>query len=384
MRNIILIRYSEIHLKGGNRGFFEKALLKNLRNAVKEFGAKVNKTGSRYVVSEYKPENEEQLCTNIKRVFGVHSYSRAVEFNNNLNDIEEYFKDYKIYTKSFRVTTKRADKSFPLNSQELAIKIGGMIFKNNTAEVNLHNPETEIIIDIRENGKTYISDNKTKAYGGMPVGVSGKGMLMLSGGIDSPVAGFKMASRGMKIDAVHFHSFPYTSEKAKNKVLDLARLMSEYTGRMNVYVVPFTKIQEHIHKYCRPEFMVTIMRRFMMRITEKLALENGGQAIITGESLAQVASQTIEGITSTNSSISTVPVLRPLIASNKEEIMDIARDINTYNTSILPYEDCCTVFLPKNPIIRPKLDKVKAEEAKLNIEELIENAINGVELVKIG
>ena len=215
----------------------------------------------------------------------------------------------------------------------------------------------------------------------MPVGSSGGGLLLLSGGIDSPVAGFLMSKRGMPLHAIHFHSFPYTSELAKDKVISLAKIISEYTGNITLHIVPFTKIQEEIHKHCRPEYMITLMRRFMMRISEIVATENNLKAIITGESLAQVASQTIESITVTNNAINSLPVLRPLIAMDKENIIEISKKINTYNTSILPYEDCCTVFLPENPLIKPKLEKVLKEESRLNVEELISNAISNIEVI---
>ena len=298
--------------------------------------------------------------------------------------LDNYFKDYTLETKTFKVSTNRAYKQFEMNSLETSAYVGGLILDNNKeAQVDLHNPQTVVSIDMREDGNAYIFDKVIKGYSGMPVGVSGRGLALLSGGIDSPVAMFKIASRGMSLDAIHFHSFPYTSEQAKQKVLDLAKITSQYTGQMRVYVVPFTQIQEHIHKFCNEEYMITLMRRFMVRIAEEISLKNGYQALITGENLAQVASQTIESLTSTNSAVKTLPILRPLIAYNKDEIVEISKEIGTYETSILPYEDCCTVFLPKFPLIKPNLQKVILEEGKLPVEELILKAVNETEIVEI-
>jgi thiamine biosynthesis protein ThiI len=268
---------------------------------------------------------------------------------------------------------------------EVSRLLGGSVLSKygKNLSVKVKNPDHTVYVDIREDGKTLIYTDLVYCMSGMPVGSAGKGLLLISGGIDSPVAGYMMAKRGMKINCLHFHSFPYTGEAAKNKVEQLTSLLSEYNGgdiRLNV--VSFTKIQEEIHKKCPPEFMITMMRRFMMRIAEKFAIKNGLQAIITGESLGQVASQTIESITSSNSVVS-MPVLRPLIALDKLEIIDISTKIGTYETSILPYEDCCTVFLPKYPAIRPDLNKVIASEQKLDVESLIEEALNNIEVIDL-
>ena len=317
-------------------------------------------------------------------MFGIYSLSVADEIETNVENIKNYFKTFKLTNTSFRVSVNRADKKFPINSTEFSKIIGEIILDNNeNLTVDLHTFKTEVSIDIRENGKTYIFSSIIKGLNGMPVGSAGKGLLLLSGGIDSPVAGYKIAQRGMIVDGLHFHSFPYTSENAKNKVISLAKLIKPYTHLKRLFIVSFTKIQEEIHKHCDGDYMITIMRRIMMRIAERISNEFGYKAIITGESLGQVASQTIESITSTNSVLDKIPVLRPLIAFDKDETIDIANKINTYETSILPYEDCCTVFLPKNPIIKPKLDKVKLEEDKLDVENLIENAIKNIEIVEI-
>ncbi|MBP5177396.1 MAG: tRNA 4-thiouridine(8) synthase ThiI, partial [Clostridia bacterium] len=262
-------------------------------------------------------------------------------------------------------------------------EIGGMVLDAYpTLKVDVVSPENVINVDIREGGKTLIFTEIIHGLGGLPTSSSGRGMLMLSGGIDSPVAGYMMAKRGMKLDAVHFHSYPYTSVAAREKVEKLAGMVAEYTNGINLYVVKFTEIQEAIHEKCPEELMITLMRRFMMRIAERLAILYGGQAIITGESLGQVASQTIESITSSNSVVK-MPVLRPLIAFDKLDIIEIAQKIDTFETSILPYEDCCTVFLPKFPAIKPKMETILKAEAKLDVEKLIEDALKNTEVVKI-
>ncbi len=380
MKKVILIRYGEIHLKGNNRGFFERLLLNNLKKACEPFDVNIKKIQGRYLVSDYNEFDEIELIEAISSVFGVTSLSVAFEVETNIELIKDVCANIDTgFAKTFKVETRRADKKFNINSTEFSAILGGVILKHHRIKVDVHNPDLLINVDIRENGYTYISEKNIIAVGGMPVGSAGKGMLLLSGGIDSPVAGYQMAKRGLQLDAIHFFSFPYTSELAKEKVITLAKKLTKFTGEINLYMVPFTEIQEHIHKYCRSEYMITLMRRIMMRIAEKIATSNGCGAIITGESLGQVASQTMESITSTNKVVENLPIFRPLIAMDKIEIMEISRKIDTYNTSILPYEDCCTVFLPKNPIIKPKLDKVLIEENKLNVEALIQNAINNIE-----
>ena len=246
----------------------------------------------------------------------------------------------------------------------------------------MFHPDTVVSIDIRENGKTFVYSEVIKGVNGMPVGTAGKGIIMLSGGIDSPVAMYMMAKRGMTLRSVHFHSFPYTSLQAKQKVLDLAKIVKKYTLHMTVDVVSFTEIQTAIHEKCPEEYMITIMRRFMMRIAEKLAQKHGAGAVITGESLGQVASQTLESITSTNS-VATLPVFRPLIGFDKDEIIEIAQKIGTFETSILPYEDCCTIFLPKKPVTKPRLSAVLKVESALDVETLVNNALQNIEVVEI-
>ena len=377
---VFLIRYSEIHLKGGNRHYFEKALLKNIKIALEDIDCSVSMFSSRYFVSDFEPKDENIIEKRLMTVFGIHSFSKAIRIKTDKAILFNFFENYKLDAKTFKVSTTRADKSFPMSSMEISREIGGVILENNpNVEVDLHNPEKVVSIDIRENGFTYIFDDSIKALGGMPVGTAGKGLVLLSGGIDSPVAAFRISKRGMNIMGIHFHSYPYTSEQAKNKVIKLASLIKPYTQIYKLICIPFTKIQEEIHKHCDPEFMITIMRRFMVRIAEKVAKIYKCQALVTGESLGQVASQTIESITSTNSVAQTMPILRPLISMDKEEIVEIAKNINTFETSILPYEDCCTVFLPKFPVIKPKLEKVIREESKLDIDTLVDDAVNNLE-----
>ena len=384
MKKVIIIRYSEIHLKGNNRGFFEKALLKNIKRILTDFDCKILKLGSRYQVSDYSSDDEQAIITNLQKVFGIHSLSIADEISTSYENIKDYFKNFKLSTKTFKVNVKRADKTFNVHSMELAKEIGGIILDNNpNSEVDVHNPETEVNIDIREGKISYIFYSIIKGAGGMPVSTAGRGLVLLSGGIDSPVACYQMAKRGMDITGIHFHSYPYTSMQAKEKVIKLATLVKPYTHINNLVVVNFKEIQENIHKYCNSEYMITIMRRFMVRIAEEVANRFKCQALVTGESLGQVASQTIESITSTNSVAKILPILRPLISFDKEEIVEIARKINTYETSILPYEDCCTVFLPKFPLIKPKLEKVVEEESKLDIEKLVKQAVDSIEIIKI-
>ncbi len=379
----IIIRYSEIHLKGNNKEYFESALISNLKTALKGFDLQFGRSNARYVLRNFDESLTPQIIDCVKNVFGVHSLSVAEEVPSTLEDIRAAAIALAPKRGSFKVSTNRADKRFPLHSMDLSAEIGGDVLENNSAlTVNLHNPDHVINIDIRENGKTFVFRDVIRGVNGMPVGTGGKAVAMLSGGIDSPVAMYMMAKRGMSLRAVHFHSFPYTSAQAKQKVLDLAAIVKKYTLRMTVDVVSFTEIQTAIHERCPEEYMITIMRRFMMRIAEKLARINGCGAVVTGESLGQVASQTLESITSTNA-VAHIPVFRPLIGFDKEEIIDIAHKIGTYETSILPYEDCCTIFLPKRPVTKPRLSAVEKVESALDVESLVQNALQNVETVVI-
>ncbi len=384
MKNVIMIKYGEIYLKGNNRNFFENLLLKNIKYAIYDINSKVRKIRTRYVVSDYEAKDEDKIVERLLTVFGIHSISRAVELETSKQEIFDFCKTIKLSGATFKVETNRADKSFEMNSMQLNCELGGIILdNNNSAKVDVHKPQQTIFVDIRENGKTYIYYENIKGAGGMPVGSSADGVVMLSGGIDSPVACYKMAKRGMYLTGIHFASYPYTSNEAKEKVVKLAKLTKPYTHMHRLLVVSFTKIQEAIHKNCKDEYMITLMRRFMVRISERLAKTVGAKAIVTGEDLGQVASQTVESITSSNSVAEIMPIFRPLIAMDKEEIIDIAKKIGTYETSILPYEDCCTVFLPKYPLIKPNLKKVEEEESKLDVEGLIDFAISTLEEIRI-
>ena len=383
MKKAIIIRYCEIHLKGKNRGFFEKLLINNIKNSLKNIDCKFTAMHSRYLVEDFNDEDLSLICGKLDKIAGIHTYSLAEVVKNDIDEIysaaEKLCSDKK---GTFKVITNRADKTFTPDSMKTSMLIGGKLLEKyrDKLKVDVKSPDFSVYIDIREDGNTFVYTDVIKATSGMPVGSAGKGILLISGGIDSPVAGYMTCKRGMKLDFIHFHSFPYTGEAAKEKVIDLTKKIAEYNGESNLFVVPFTKIQEEIHKKCPEEFMITMMRRFMMRIAERLAEKNGDQAIITGESLGQVASQTIESITSSNSVVK-MPVLRPLIAFDKIDIVEISRKINTYETSILPYEDCCTVFLPKFPAIKPDLKKVIAAEKNLDVEGLIKDALDRIEKI---
>lgn len=383
MKKIIIVRYCEIHLKGKNRGFFERLLQENMQKALTDIPHSMRILNARYLIENFNEDDYAEIEKKLLKVPGIHSFSPAYVVKSDLDEITEcvkYLCDGKVG--EFKVETNRADKTFPMTSVQVSCELGGRLLDfNPNLTVNVVNPQFVVSVDMRESGETLIYTDVVKGIGGLPTGSSGKGVLMLSGGIDSPVAGFMLARRGMRLDAVHFHSYPYTSEAAKEKVETLCKMVSEYAGSMNLYVVKFTHIQEEIHEKCPEELMITMMRRLMMRITEKIALAHGGQAIITGESLGQVASQTIESITSSNSVVK-MPVLRPLIALDKLEIIEIANKIGTYDTSILPYEDCCTVFLPKFPAIKPKMETILKAESALDVETLVNEAIENLEVIK--
>ena len=380
---VIIIRYSEIHLKGNNRDYFESALVSNIKTVLKDFRCQFGRSNARYIIRNFDENDLEAIIQAVKNVFGVHSLSVAEEVDTDLPAISNAALAFAPNSGTFKVVTNRADKRFPMKSMEISAEIGGDILDAHPdLKVDLVSPDNTVYIDIRENGKTFVYGTTIKAVNGMPVGTGGKGIVMLSGGIDSPVAAYMMAKRGMTLRAVHFHSFPYTSMQARQKVLDLAKIIKKYTLHMTVDVVSFTEIQTQIHEKCPEEYMITIMRRFMMRIAERIAKMHGAGAVITGESLGQVASQTLESITST-SSVATIPVFRPLIGFDKDEIIEISNKIGTFETSILPYEDCCTIFLPKRPVTKPRLDHVLRVESALDVDALVENALNNIETVVI-
>ena len=385
MKRVIIIRYSEIYLKGKNRGFFERAFETNLRRALESFDAELIKNSGRYLVQEFPEEQTEEIVEKLKKVFGLHTLSVAYETS---SDMDSIFEAAKLLTRTegtFKVESHRGDKKYPLTSVEISKTLGGMLldYAKGGLRVDVHTPSFTVRVDIRENGKALVFGEFIEGANGMPVGTAGKGLLLLSGGIDSPVAGHMMAKRGLKVDCLHFHSYPYTNMQAKEKVVDLAKILSEYTCGTNLYTVKVTHIQEAIHEKCKPDLMITLLRRFMYRIAERHALRIGAQCLITGESLGQVASQTIEGMTSSNSVVEQLPVLRPLVGFDKNEIIDRSVKMGAYETSILPFEDCCTVFLPDFPAIRPKISEILREEAKLDVEGLIAEAFESVEKIKI-
>ena len=380
MNNVILIRFNEIHLKGGNKKYFTKLLQNNIKTALKGIECKIENIQNRLLVRNYIDEDE--IINNLKCVFGVHSISKAIELKNDADQIKDYVSKIEVNT-TFKCNVNRADKSFPIKSNDFACDLGEIVLNNNrNARVDIHKPETIIYIDIRENGKTYIFYEIIYAYSGLPLGEYRDGLLLLSGGIDSPVAGFCMAKRGLRQDVLHFDSFPYTSPQAREKVVELAKTIKKFVGSKYMYICSMTKLQEEFHINCKEEYAINLLRRSMIRVANILCEKYNYKTIITGESLGQVASQTIESLTSTNA-VAKYPVLRPLISFNKDEIINIAKEINTYETSILPYEDCCTVFLPKFPIIKPKIIEAEKEEEKISLETLIKYVIDNMEIINL-
>lgn len=387
MEKVIIVRYGEIMLKGKNKRFFEDKLVRHIRHALRDLGKPtVYKKHSRiYVdVDEY---DANQLIERIRKVFGVTLISIAKVFPVDLEKIkeialEELQEQQQLNSiKTFKVESKRVDKSFPLPSLELSRELGGHLLSNlEDVTVDVHNPDVRIYVEVRE--EAYVFSSRVMGLGGLPLGTNGKAILLLSGGIDSPVAGWMVAKRGVEIHAVHFHSYPFTSQRAKEKVLDLAKQLSEYVGQFKLYSVNLLPIQKEISEKCPEDEMTILSRRFMMKIAERVAEREEAQGLITGESLGQVASQTIEGLHVTNSAI-TLPVFRPLIAMDKVDIIEIARKIGTFETSILPFEDCCTVFLPKRPVTKPRLEKILRSEALLDIDQLINEAIENMEVERI-
>ncbi|NMA95144.1 MAG: tRNA 4-thiouridine(8) synthase ThiI [Clostridiales bacterium] len=388
MENVILIRYGEIFLKGLNRPFFEKSLIANIKGALQGFqGAKVIKGQGRIYVENI--DDVEGAMESLRSVFGIVSLSAALKVDKSMESlqnasrlcIKKAIESRAGDEPTFKVESRRADKSFPLNSMELSREMGAFILRKfPSLKVDVHNPDITLSVEIRENA--YVYSDIIAGAGGMPVGTNGKATLLLSGGIDSPVAGWMIAKRGVKLSAVYYHSVPYTSDRAKQKVVDLAKAVSKYSGNMDLYVVPFTKIQREIYQHCPDAFLTVLMRRFMMKIAESIAIESDSKALITGESVGQVASQTLESLAVTDDAVN-MPVLRPLVGFDKVEIMDIAKDIKTYDISILPYEDCCTVFVPRHPVTRPKLKAVIRAENLIDGESLMSEALENVELIKI-
>ncbi|WP_058307091.1 tRNA uracil 4-sulfurtransferase ThiI [Gracilibacillus massiliensis] len=383
--NHIVIRYGELTLKGRNRKLFTTQLAQNVRQALRSFPAiKVEKKRDRMyiVLNGEDPEPIIEICRNI---FGIQNMSLAIKVANEVEDIKEQALKLLIETENvetFKITTKRSNKDFPIGSQEFNHVLGGYLLSNTEGiTVDVHQPDLEITVDIRTEA-TYLTSKKIQGAAGLPVGSSGKSLLLLSGGIDSPVAGYLTMKRGVQLEAIHFHSPPYTSERAKEKVLDLAEKLSFYGHSLKVHIVPFTALQQKIHREIPHGYSMTVMRRMMMRISEAVAKKEGILSLITGESLGQVASQTMESMHAINA-VTNYPVIRPLVAMDKEEIISISEQINMYDISIRPYEDCCTVFVPKDPKTKPRLEKVEQFEANIAFEQDIEEILEATETVKI-
>ena len=382
-RQLILIKYaSEIFLKGLNRGKFEKKLLDNIKKNLKDMDFEIIHDQGRFFIS---CNDLEGAIKEVKKVFGVSELCVVTEVERDLNAIKEEAlkKIEEIKPSTFKVETNRANKKFPLNSMETSRDVGGYILHYYEGELNVDvkNPECLIRVEIRDKGAyVYTSADKVKAAGGLPYGINGSTMLMLSGGIDSPVAGYLMARRGVALNCVYYHSHPYTSERAKEKVKDLAKILSEYAEKVRLYIVPFTEIQMAIMDKCREDELTIIMRRFMMRCACAVAEKNGVQSVSSGESIGQVASQTMEGLI-VSTDCADRPVFRPLISMDKEDIIEIAKEIGTFETSILPYEDCCTIFVPKHPKTKPRLKEITRSEENLDIQQLVDKAIEETEII---
>ena len=388
MKEILLCKQGELVLKGLNRGWFESLLTKRLKENLAPFGSfKISQAQCTTYVEPIDDNCDfDGAFDAARKVFGIVSVSRAAVCEKNIDDIKQKAKEYLPQflegKTSFRAEARRSDKKFPMTSPQISAEVGGAVLEvRPDLKVKMDDPEVTVRIEIREHN-AYIHAGAFKGAGGMPVGSNGKAMLLLSGGIDSPVAGYMMAKRGLHLDAVHFESFPYTSERAKEKVLQLARLMSVYSGNVYVHVISLTHIQEELKKNCDEEYFTLLLRRFMMRLAEKTAHRNSCKALITGESLGQVASQTLAALNVTDSVVN-MPVFRPCIGMDKEEIITISRKINTFETSILPYEDCCTVFTPRHPKTRPEISQVLEQETKIDIETLEKEAMESLQTYKI-
>ena len=377
MSELIMIKYGELTTKKANRKIFINTLTQNVEKALKGENVQITKDSVRMFI---KCQNAKSIASKLQKIFGIHSIVIAYKVNNTINDVLN--KALQIMDKNkqtFKVITKRADKNYPVHSMEYSKKLGGLILKNSNFKVDVHNPDITLTIEIRTEG-TFIYTNEIKGAGGYPVGVAGKGLLMLSGGIDSPVAGYLTLKRGVNTEALYFESPPHTSLEAKNKVISLTKILNEYSGKIKLHIVPFTKIQEAIFKNCPDIYMITIMRRMMYRIAALYAEKIGAKILINGESIGQVASQTLDSMVCINS-VTNMPVIRPVACFDKLEIIDIAKKINTYETSILPYEDCCTIFVPKHPVIKPQLNKCIEYEKNFDYQSLINEAINNIETI---
>ncbi|MDU5149395.1 tRNA uracil 4-sulfurtransferase ThiI [uncultured Anaerococcus sp.] len=386
MQWLLAVSFGEIFLKGRNRNTFYKTATNNIKRNIKDIGYEDMYSESSKLYIKANRKDFDRLTEEIKKVFGIVYISEVVKCEKTLEDISKTSKEMiKYYEKekdlTFKVESKRTDKSFSLTSPELNAKIGADILKGyNDLKVDIHNPDFTVFIDVKSSAYIYIK--RTRGLGGLPLGSSGEGLLLLSGGIDSPVAGFMMAKRGMNINAIHFHSYPFTSKRAHQKAMDLAKILSKYTGNMTVYSINLAEIYKAISKNCPRRETTILSRRFMMRIASKISEKYEYQALITGESLGQVASQTIESMSVINES-SKYPILRPLIAMDKKDIIEISEKIGSYEKAIEPYDDCCSIFAPDSPVTKPKLKYIEKSEENLDIESLEDEAINNMEIIEI-
>lgn len=388
MKEVLLIKLGEIVLKGLNRKNFEDTLIKNLKRRLAKIGSYTVRCAQSTITVAPNSENDDidEAVDCVSKVFGIAAFSRACVVEKDIEKIKntavEYLDEILSDAKSFKVEAKRSDKKFPLTSPQICMEVGGYLaekFPNLTVDV--HNPDVTVTVEIRDFA-AYVRAGVIKGAGGIPVGTGGKASILISGGIDSPVAAYMMAKRGIELTAIHFASPPYTSERAEEKVVELLKKVSAYSGKIKMFTVPFTKLQEQIKEKCREEYFTIIMRRFMMQISEKIAEQNSSLALITGESLGQVASQTLSAITCTDDACN-MPVFRPLIGMDKEEIIEISRKIDTFEISIQPYEDCCTVFTPKHPKTKPVLTDVIEEQNKIDCKNLIDEALNNLKITII-
>lgn len=380
MERLILIKYGELTTKKENRNVFIKCLVKNIKSLLKSYEIIIRYDRVRMYI-ECDNKYIDEVVQKLSKIFGIHGIVICHKVDNNIDNIKEKVLEVlkNENFKTFKVETKRADKRFQISSMDFDNLIGGLVLRNFDCKVDVHNPELRVHIEIRQEG-TFIYTNQIKGAGGYPVGVQGKGLLMLSGGIDSPVAGYLTLKRGVNVECLYFQSPPHTSPEAKNKVIKLSNIINEYSGNVKLHVVPFTKIQEAIYQNCPSEYNITIMRRMMYRIAEKYAKKIKCEIIINGESVGQVASQTITSMSVINN-VTNMPIIRPVACLDKLEIIDIAKKIGTYETSILPYEDCCTIFLPRHPVINPRLDKCILYEKSFDYNTLIDETIEGIEVI---
>lgn len=386
MEKILLIRYDEIHLKGQNRPFFERKLVEGIKRALSDRRMTVKYDQGRIFVYGINEETLDDVLVRLKRVFGIHSISVALSVEKTWDAIKDAAFELmdstiKDVPMSFKVFSRRSDKTFCMNSDEINRELGHeLLEKYPNLHVDIRTPELKVCVEVRNQAFVYM--NELEGAGGMPSGTSGRAALLISGGIDSPVAGYMLARRGITLSAVHFYSYPYTSERARDKVVDLAKKLSLYTGEIRLHLVPFTKIQMEIYDKCPSKETTVLMRRLMMKIAERIAKSDGAVALITGEALGQVASQTLESLCVTDDAVQ-MPVFRPLIGFDKDDIVQIAKRIDTFETSILPYEDCCTVFVPQHPVTKPEVKKLRESEMMVDFEPMIVDAIAQTELLQI-